>query len=63
MSGIAIEWDSKKAVANYAKHGVSFDEAATVLEDDSALLIPDPAHSKAEDRFILLGGAIAAIFL
>ncbi len=55
MSGIELEWDVTKAVANRAKHGVSFEEAATVFEDDSALLIPDPAHSKSEERFILLG--------
>ena len=34
---------------------MSFDEAATVFEDDEALLIPDPDHSSSEARFVLIG--------
>lgn len=55
MSGIAFEWSPTKAVANQRKHGVSFEEARTVFEDDEALLIPDLDHSVSEERFILLG--------
>lgn len=55
MGALRFEWDPAKAAANLRKHGVSFDEAQTVFEDDEALLIPDPDHSKGEERFILLG--------
>jgi hypothetical protein len=55
MSDIDFEWDPVKSTANRAKHGVSFEEAATVFEDESGLLILDPAHSESEDRFVLLG--------
>ncbi len=55
MSDVDFEWDPAKSTANRAKHGVSFEEAATVFEDESGLLIPDPAHSESEDRFVLLG--------
>ena len=55
MSDVDLEWDPAKSTANRAKHGVSFEEAATVFEDESGLLIPDPAHSESEDRFVLLG--------
>jgi len=55
MSDIDFEWDPVKSTANRAKHGVSFEEAATVFEDESGLLIPDPGHSESEDRFVLLG--------
>ena len=48
-------WDERKNRANQRKHGVSFDEAKTVFYDDEALLIPDPDHSEAEERFVLLG--------
>ena len=34
---MCYEWDPAKVAANLAKHGVSFAEAATVLEDDFAL--------------------------
>ena len=37
-----FEWDSKKAVANAAKHGVTFDEAKYVFYDADALIIPIP---------------------
>ncbi len=50
-----FEWDGKKARTNATKHGVGFEEAATVFADPLSLTIPDPAHSQAEYRFILLG--------
>ena len=55
MSGIEFEWEARKAASNRKKHRVSFEEAVTAFEDESALVIDDPAHSKFEDRFILLG--------
>jgi len=55
MSAIRFEWDSTKATSNLRKHGVAFEEARTVFEDDEALLIADPEHSAAEERFVLIG--------
>ncbi len=55
MSAIRFEWDSGKAATNLRKHGVAFEEARTVFEDDEALFISDPEHSVAEDRFVLVG--------
>lgn len=55
MSAIRFEWDSKKAAANVRKHGVAFEEARTVFEDDEALLMSDPEHSVGEERFVLVG--------
>ena len=53
--GYVVEWDPKKAEANSRKHGVSFNEASTVFGDPLALLMSDPDHSVAEERYILLG--------
>lgn len=39
-----FEWDSKKAESNLQKHGVSFDEGATVFLDPYAISGPDPDH-------------------
>lgn len=50
-----FEWDSKKAENNLRKHGVSFDEAATVFLDPMAVSGPDPEHSIGEDRYITFG--------
>jgi hypothetical protein len=49
------EWDDGKASSNREKHGVSFDEAATVFLDPLALSGPDPDHSHEEDRYITFG--------
>ena len=39
---------------NFAKHGVRFADATTVLEDDLALTMRDP-FSEDEERWITLG--------
>ncbi len=49
------EWDAKKARSNLQKHGVSFEEAATVFLDPLAMTYPDPDHSDEEDREITIG--------
>jgi len=55
VGDLRFEWDTKKASSNERKHGVTFDEAKSVFSDENALVIPDPDHSQAEDRFIILG--------
>lgn len=55
MASLRFEWDEQKESENRRKHGVSFQEGETVFSDENALLLGDPDHSEAEDRFILLG--------
>ena len=55
MYRIVFSWDDKKESQNLQKHGVSFEEAATVFADENARLKHDPDHSQREDRFLLLG--------
>ena len=50
-----FEWDSRKAEINLRKHGVSFDEAASIFLDSLALSGPDPDHSVGESRYITFG--------
>jgi uncharacterized protein len=50
-----FEWDIEKAESNLQKHGVSFEEAATVFFDQLSLTIPDPLHSDEENRFVSIG--------
>jgi uncharacterized protein len=50
-----FEWDEAKARENLRKHGVSFEEAATVFGDDDALIEDDVHHSEDEDRLIITG--------
>jgi len=60
MSSLEFEWSPAKAASNVRKHGVTFEEARTVFEDEEALLIPDPEHSVGEERFVLLGISAAS---
>lgn len=50
-----FEWDMPKAEANIQKHGVSFDEAASVFLDQLAVSGQDPDHSVGESRYITFG--------
>jgi uncharacterized protein len=50
-----FEWDSKKAVANQRKHGVTFEEATSALRDTFSATAHDPDHSEDEERFVTIG--------
>ena len=53
---LRFSWDPRKAAANRRKHGVTFEEAATVFADRLSVTIPDPDHSTIkEDRFVIVG--------
>ena len=55
LEGYQFEWHEAKAKANAGRHGVSFEEASTVFGDPLAVLLPDPDHSRGEERFLVLG--------
>jgi uncharacterized DUF497 family protein len=50
-----FSWDTQKAISNYEKHGVSFEEATTAFGDPEALDWKDLTHSQSETRFKRLG--------
>jgi uncharacterized DUF497 family protein len=50
-----FEWDPKKARANVRKHRISFEEAATVFDDDLSFTFDDELHSHTERRYATLG--------
>ena len=50
-----FEWDETKAVANLRKHGVPFEEAASVFSDPLAYTFGDPDHSVGEQRLLTFG--------
>jgi uncharacterized DUF497 family protein len=60
VGNIEFAWDRRKAEANLAKHGVTFEEAQTAFLDELGRLIDDPDHSRDEERFVLLGYSIQA---
>ena len=48
-------WDTQKAIVNFMKHGVSFEEAATIFSDPDGLDWEDVTHSTQEKRYKRLG--------
>lgn len=52
---IFFEWDERKNKQNKKKHGIWFEEAKTVFEDNYARTFYDEEHSEKEDRFLIIG--------
>ena len=50
-----FSWDARKARKNYKKHGVPFEEAATVFGDPDGLDWEDLEHVNTERRWKRLG--------
>ena len=57
------EWDHEKAKRNLEKHGVSFEEAATVFDDPHYVDFHDPDHSVDEHRYLIMGQSTAGRLL
>jgi uncharacterized protein len=55
MMDYDFDWDKHKAAANLRKHGVTFEQAASVFLDGLALTVFDEAHSEFEERWFTLG--------
>jgi uncharacterized DUF497 family protein len=60
---LKFEWDLQKAARNLAKHGVSFEDAATAFGDLLGRIEIDPRHLVGEERFVLLGRSRGQRFL
>ena len=58
-----FSWDVRKARVNYDKHGVAFEEAATVFADPASLDWEDLEHSREERRYKRLGRSVAGRIL
>ena len=52
-----FEWDDDKNAANYAKHGVSFEQARLVFKDAFAIEEYDDRVDYGEERLIIIGMA------
>ncbi|NOT96623.1 MAG: BrnT family toxin [Nitrospira sp.] len=56
-------WYVSKAIANFEKHGVPFEEAATIFVDPKALDGDDPQHSVHERRRQRIGRSLSGRIL
>jgi uncharacterized DUF497 family protein len=53
-----FDWDARKPARNIRKHGVSFEEAATIFADPDGLEWEDLDHGHTEDRSKRLGFSV-----
>jgi uncharacterized protein len=58
-----FSWDAHKALNHLKKHGVSFEEAATIFVDPDALDWDDAEHSYSEECSKRLGSSLAGTIL
>lgn len=54
-NNLVFEWDEEKNLINKRKHGISFETAAYVFEDENYIEMYDFEHSIEEDRYIAIG--------
>lgn len=54
-----FEWDETKNKQNRKKHGIWFEEAQSVFEDDRAKVFFDSLSSDKEERFLIIGNNAA----
>jgi uncharacterized protein len=52
LNGDLFVWDAKKAEANWRKHGVRFEETATVFSDPLFILVDASRNDEAGDAAI-----------
>ena len=58
-----FEWDEEKARQNFIKHGVRFETAAHVFEDEERIEIFDDLHSSREPRYQVIGMVNKVLFV
>ena len=52
---MTFEWDENKEQINIKKHGMDFETASRVFDDENRIEIYDDLHSDYEDRYITIG--------
>ena len=55
MNEIKFEWDEEKNRINKIKHGIDFNIAIRVFDDENRIEIYDIEHSTDEDRYNTIG--------
>ena len=60
---LQFEWDEEKNRINIAKHGISFETALYIFNDDRRIEIYDAEHSIDEDRYNTIGMVDDVLFV
>lgn len=60
---LSFEWDEEKDRINREKHGISFETASYVFQDEYYIEMYDFEHSIEEDRYIAIGRVGELLFV
>ena len=60
---LEFEWDEEKSRLNYLKHGIRFETATHIFEDEDRMEFYDEAHSSEEDRYQTIGMVNKILFV
>ncbi len=60
---MTFEWDEEKNRINQEKHGISFEIASHVFQDEYYIEMFDFEHSAQEDRYIAIGCVGRVLFV
>lgn len=60
---LTFEWDEKKNQTNIKKHGIDFNTAIYVFNDENRIEIYDEEHSINEDRYNTIGMVNQVLFV
>lgn len=58
-----FEWDDNKNLTNKEKHGIDFNDAKKVFEDEKRKTSPDLRKNYGEDRWITIGKIVDTIIV
>ena len=58
-----VEWDDAKNEQNIKKHGIGFETAAYIFNDENRIEVFDKAHSNEEDRYYTIGKVGDVLFV
>jgi uncharacterized protein len=59
---LKFEWDENKNKSNQRKHGIGFDRAKDVFEDENAIEYPEKIK-EGESRFVIVGKILGKIII
>jgi len=60
---LQFEWDDEKAALNLKKHGIAFQDAVLVFNDEYRIEIFDDTHSTFEERYNTIGKVDEVLFV
>ncbi len=63
LDTLQFEWDEEKNEINKKKHGIDFNTAIHVFDDEDRLEIYDVEHSADEDRYNTIGRVYDILFV